>query len=54
MPQLNPSPWLFILMLTWLVLMTMFLNKTLFTTYPNMPTTKKEHTETPYWTWPWF
>nr|YP_002970945.1 ATP synthase F0 subunit 8 [Chalarodon madagascariensis]BAH70451.1 ATPase subunit 8 [Chalarodon madagascariensis] len=53
MPQLNPSPWLFIMVLTWLALMTVFLNKTLLTEHPNSPMMNQHTTKTPSWTWPW-
>nr|AEX10789.1 ATPase8 [Phrynosoma cornutum] len=55
MPQLNPSPWFLILLMTWAVLMLVFLNKTLNMSYPNSPTQSqpKSNPHTP-WTWPWF
>nr|AZZ71603.1 ATP synthase F0 subunit 8 [Holbrookia lacerata]AZZ71668.1 ATP synthase F0 subunit 8 [Holbrookia lacerata] len=55
MPQLNPSPWFFILLMTWLMLMVAYMNKTLSLFYPNPPTNhqSKEKHLTP-WTWPWY
>nr|ABY73868.1 ATPase 8 [Petrosaurus mearnsi] len=55
MPQLNPSPWFFILTMTWTVLMIIFLNKTLTMLHPNTPT--ESYLETKHlfpWTWPWY
>nr|YP_009170384.1 ATP synthase F0 subunit 8 [Conolophus subcristatus]ALE29382.1 ATP synthase F0 subunit 8 [Conolophus subcristatus] len=54
MPQLNPSPWFLILLLTWTVLMTALLNKTLRSKLPNSPTPKEYEQNPPEtWTWPW-
>nr|AEX10798.1 ATPase8 [Phrynosoma ditmarsi] len=54
MPQLNPSPWFLILLMTWAMLMFIFLNKTLNTLFPNTLTKNQSKTMplTP-WTWPW-
>nr|AEX10803.1 ATPase8 [Phrynosoma orbiculare]AEX10821.1 ATPase8 [Phrynosoma orbiculare] len=54
MPQLNPSPWFLILLMTWAMLMIIFLNKTLSTLFPNTPTENQLKTKplTP-WIWPW-
>nr|AKJ76887.1 ATP synthase F0 subunit 8 [Petrosaurus thalassinus] len=55
MPQLNPSPWFLITLMTWTVLMTIFLNKALTMLYPNSPTeTASETKHTSPWTWPWY
>nr|AKJ76918.1 ATP synthase F0 subunit 8 [Uma notata] len=55
MPQLNPSPWFLILLMTWAMLMVVFLNKTLNLILPNSPTKQESETKhlTP-WTWPWY
>nr|AKJ76865.1 ATP synthase F0 subunit 8 [Holbrookia maculata] len=55
MPQLNPSPWFLILLMTWIMLMVIYLNKTLNLFLPNLPTKhqSKEKHLTP-WTWPWY
>nr|YP_009353696.1 ATP synthase F0 subunit 8 [Glaucidium cuculoides]AQY15766.1 ATP synthase F0 subunit 8 [Glaucidium cuculoides] len=54
MPQLNPSPWLYTMLASWLVLSTMIQPKILSFT----PTTPPPHkttstTSTTPWTWPW-
>nr|AEX10791.1 ATPase8 [Phrynosoma solare] len=55
MPQLNPSPWFFILLMTWTMLMLIFLNKTLILLFPNLPSQNQSKTKPPTsWTWPWF
>nr|AAY68115.1 ATPase 8 [Callisaurus draconoides crinitus] len=55
MPQLNPSPWFLILLMTWLMLMIIYLNKTLNIMYPNPPIKQQSEkkNQTP-WTWPWY
>nr|AAY68171.1 ATPase 8 [Cophosaurus texanus] len=55
MPQLNPSPWFLILLMTWAVLMIIYLNKTLNMLHPNFPMKhqSEEKPSTP-WTWPWY
>nr|YP_009170397.1 ATP synthase F0 subunit 8 [Amblyrhynchus cristatus]ALE29395.1 ATP synthase F0 subunit 8 [Amblyrhynchus cristatus] len=54
MPQLNPSPWFLIFLLTWTVLTTTLLNKTLHSKLPNSPTPKEpEQPPTETWIWPW-
>nr|AEX10793.1 ATPase8 [Phrynosoma mcallii] len=54
MPQLNPSPWFLILLMTWAMLMLIFLNKTLNMLFPNMPTQNQPMKPLTSWTWPWF
>nr|YP_002907456.1 ATP synthase F0 subunit 8 [Chitala ornata]BAH58926.1 ATPase subunits 8 [Chitala ornata] len=54
MPQLNPTPWLLMLLFSWLVFLTMIPTKIMqhhFTGDPAPQITKK-YTPTP-WTWPW-
>nr|YP_009563807.1 ATP synthase F0 subunit 8 [Isopachys gyldenstolpei]QAX27900.1 ATP synthase F0 subunit 8 [Isopachys gyldenstolpei] len=54
MPQLNPAPWFFILLLSWAVVLMMFKTKVLLITPPTSPaapTQTPQHT-TP-WNWPW-
>nr|YP_009144597.1 ATP synthase F0 subunit 8 [Uta stansburiana]AKJ76841.1 ATP synthase F0 subunit 8 [Uta stansburiana] len=54
MPQLNPSPWFLILMMTWFILMIIFLNKTLTLLYPNTPSQpQSKMKQLVSWTWPW-
>nr|WBU94787.1 ATP synthase F0 subunit 8 [Pseudopus apodus] len=54
MPQLNPNPWLLILILSWLALTALFLTKTQnarFHTMPALHQMNKQETNT--WLWPW-
>nr|AAP75201.1 ATP synthase 8 [Chromis agilis]AAP75203.1 ATP synthase 8 [Chromis agilis]WNH20637.1 ATP synthase F0 subunit 8 [Chromis agilis] len=54
MPQLNPSPWFLILVLSWLVFLTLLPPKVLAHLSPNEPA--PQSTETPQmesWNWPW-
>nr|WBU94813.1 ATP synthase F0 subunit 8 [Anguis cephallonica] len=54
MPQLNPNPWLLVLILSWVTLTTLFLTKTQNARFHNPPTqcqTNKQETNT--WLWPW-
>nr|ABS00625.1 ATPase subunit 8 [Notopholia corusca] len=54
MPQLNPSPWFFIMIISWLTLSTIIQPKLLKFVTANPPRSKtlKTHKTTP-WTWPW-
>nr|YP_010041661.1 ATP synthase F0 subunit 8 [Scincella reevesii]QPB14675.1 ATP synthase F0 subunit 8 [Scincella reevesii] len=54
MPQLNPSPWFLILLLSWITLLIIFKTKILLSTQPNNPTTPNlmAHHTAP-WIWPW-
>nr|CBX53548.1 ATPase subunit 8 [Lucifuga subterranea] len=54
MPQLNPSPWLAILVFSWLIFTAVIPPKILAHSSPNEPTSqgmKKPKTEP--WNWPW-
>nr|ABS00755.1 ATPase subunit 8 [Pastor roseus] len=54
MPQLNPSPWLFIMIITWLTFSLIIQPKLLSFTSTNPPHSKKPKTlKTTPWTWPW-
>nr|NP_443623.1 ATP synthase F0 subunit 8 [Zeus faber]YP_010390231.1 ATP synthase F0 subunit 8 [Zeus faber]UPV69487.1 ATP synthase F0 subunit 8 [Zeus faber]BAB70317.1 ATPase subunit 8 [Zeus faber] len=54
MPQLNPAPWLMILLFSWMVFLTMVPPKVLAHNFPNEPTVQdSKTTETSPWTWPW-
>nr|UWI53501.1 ATP synthase F0 subunit 8 [Pelophylax chosenicus] len=53
MPQLNPSPWLFYLFLTWLILTFLAPSKILGHTNLNEPNPKGTKTTNFTWTWPW-
>nr|ADW93262.1 ATPase 8 [Brachymeles miriamae]ADW93266.1 ATPase 8 [Brachymeles miriamae] len=54
MPQLNPSPWLFILLMSWATLLLIFKTKILTSMPHNNPTQPDPvmHHTTP-WSWPW-
>nr|YP_005352772.1 ATP synthase F0 subunit 8 [Chrysochir aureus]YP_009092834.1 ATPase subunit 8 [Nibea coibor]AFC98257.1 ATP synthase F0 subunit 8 [Chrysochir aureus]AIR12671.1 ATPase subunit 8 [Nibea coibor] len=54
MPQLNPSPWLAIMIFAWLTFLIILPPKVMAHLFPNEPAlqdTKKAHAGT--WNWPW-
>nr|YP_008144938.1 ATP synthase F0 subunit 8 [Eleutheronema tetradactylum]AGO20433.1 ATPase subunit 8 [Eleutheronema tetradactylum]AMZ79610.1 ATP synthase F0 subunit 8 [Eleutheronema tetradactylum] len=54
MPQLNPAPWLYILIASWVILLTVVFPKTLNYTLPNEPTLQsvdKEKQDSWLWSW---
>nr|YP_009130428.1 ATP synthase F0 subunit 8 [Trichogaster fasciata]AJW77533.1 ATP synthase F0 subunit 8 [Trichogaster fasciata] len=54
MPQLNPSPWLAILIFSWLVFLLIIPPKIMAHISPNEPALKStEKSLTESWTWPW-
>nr|ADL09088.1 ATP synthase F0 subunit 8 [Turtur tympanistria] len=54
MPQLNPNPWFFIMLLSWLAFSLMIQPKLLSFTTTNSPSNKSlVITKTAPWTWPW-
>nr|WNH23146.1 ATP synthase F0 subunit 8 [Idiacanthus fasciola] len=53
MPQLDPAPWFFILVLSWSIFLIIIPPKVLAHIYPNEPTIKLEQTKTKIWNWPW-
>nr|YP_009113695.1 ATP synthase F0 subunit 8 [Aratinga solstitialis]YP_010937472.1 ATP synthase F0 subunit 8 [Aratinga maculata]AFR33934.1 ATP synthase F0 subunit 8 [Aratinga solstitialis]QDP17048.1 ATP synthase F0 subunit 8 [Aratinga solstitialis]WKW95481.1 ATP synthase F0 subunit 8 [Aratinga maculata] len=54
MPQLNPNPWLLIMIMSWLTFSLIFQPKTLSFTSTNPPINKAPTTtKTHSWTWPW-
>ncbi|YP_009990809.1 ATP synthase F0 subunit 8 (mitochondrion) [Colius striatus] len=54
MPQLNPNPWFFIMLITWLVFALTIQPKLLSFISPNPPLNKSSaKTKTTSWTWPW-
>nr|AKE50238.1 ATP synthase subunit 8 [Amazilia cyanura] len=54
MPQLNPSPWLFIMIMSWLTFSLIIQPKLLSFTPTNTPLEKTStSTETTSWPWPW-
>nr|YP_009104403.1 ATP synthase F0 subunit 8 [Lissemys scutata]AFC17510.1 ATP synthase F0 subunit 8 [Lissemys scutata] len=53
MPQLNPNPWLFTLLITWLAFTLIYQPKTLSYLQTNNNVTLKTNTPTKHWNWPW-
>nr|QNS38346.1 ATP synthase F0 subunit 8 [Cisticola juncidis] len=54
MPQLNPSPWFFIMLISWLTFSMIIQPKILSMTSPNPPSSKATPiASTTPWTWPW-
>nr|NP_818869.1 ATP synthase F0 subunit 8 [Corydoras rabauti]YP_009861046.1 ATP synthase F0 subunit 8 [Corydoras sterbai]YP_009868905.1 ATP synthase F0 subunit 8 [Corydoras trilineatus]YP_010705395.1 ATP synthase F0 subunit 8 [Corydoras cruziensis]YP_010833205.1 ATP synthase F0 subunit 8 [Corydoras julii]QGW14837.1 ATP synthase F0 subunit 8 [Brochis multiradiatus]QKI32074.1 ATP synthase F0 subunit 8 [Corydoras sterbai]QKJ80175.1 ATP synthase F0 subunit 8 [Corydoras trilineatus]WCQ82896.1 ATP synthase F0 len=54
MPQLNPAPWFFILVFTWLIFLTIIPYKILNHTFTNdMNPISTESLKTDTWNWPW-
>nr|BCG05730.1 ATP synthase F0 subunit 8 [Glandirana rugosa] len=53
MPQLNPSPWLLYLVLTWLIVLFLTPNKILGHTKLNEPNAKTTKMFNLSWPWPW-
>nr|AGN71332.1 ATP synthase F0 subunit 8 [Limnodynastes salmini] len=53
MPQLNPSPWFLIFLLTWVIFIMISVTKVSKHYSPNFPTPKPYKNTTLTWTWPW-
>nr|QDF45112.1 ATPase subunit 8 [Henicorhina leucophrys] len=54
MPQLNPNPWLFIMLISWITLSLIIQPKLLAFVSMNPPSNKTPTTpNTTPWTWPW-
>nr|AAY41356.1 adenine triphosphatase subunit 8 [Megalapteryx benhami] len=54
MPQLNPHPWFFILLMVWFILLLLIQPKFLSFTYTNPPSNKTKMAPIPpAWAWPW-
>nr|AGE88803.1 ATP synthase subunit 8 [Amazilia cyanocephala]AHK23353.1 ATP synthase subunit 8 [Amazilia cyanocephala] len=54
MPQLNPNPWLFIMIMSWLTFSLIIQPKLLSFTPTNTPLENPStSTETTSWPWPW-
>nr|YP_007624635.1 ATP synthase F0 subunit 8 [Tachycineta bicolor]ADI46456.1 ATP synthase 8 [Tachycineta bicolor]AEX37366.1 ATP synthase F0 subunit 8 [Tachycineta bicolor] len=54
MPQLNPTPWFFIMLISWLTFSLLIQPKVLTFLSTNPPSNKTLTTPTtPSWTWPW-
>nr|AEC33127.1 ATP synthase F0 subunit 8 [Calyptocephallela gayi] len=53
MPQLNPNPWLMILLFSWVILTTLALTKITNFKDLNDPSAKPFKGPNTPWTWPW-
>nr|USH58233.1 ATP synthase F0 subunit 8 [Atrichornis rufescens]USH58246.1 ATP synthase F0 subunit 8 [Atrichornis rufescens] len=54
MPQLNPNPWFFTMLISWATYSLLIQPKLLSFISPNPPASKKPTTSTTTpWTWPW-
>nr|YP_007375127.1 ATP synthase F0 subunit 8 [Boulengerula taitana]AAX58639.1 ATP synthase F0 subunit 8 [Boulengerula taitana]ACS37018.1 ATP synthase F0 subunit 8 [Boulengerula taitana] len=54
MPQLNPAPWLMIMLASWLILLTILLPKMMMHKPMNdMTINNLNKTHSSPWTWPW-
>nr|BCG05743.1 ATP synthase F0 subunit 8 [Glandirana rugosa] len=53
MPQLDPMPWLFYLIITWLTVLFLAPNKILGHIKINEPNTKTNEMLNISWSWPW-
>nr|YP_009685534.1 ATP synthase F0 subunit 8 [Nothobranchius nubaensis]QDX07396.1 ATP synthase F0 subunit 8 [Nothobranchius nubaensis] len=55
MPQLNPAPWLTIMLSAWLIFLTVIPPKVLAHTSPNNVLTQEvNYPKTDFWTWTWY
>nr|YP_009572113.1 ATP synthase F0 subunit 8 [Johnius borneensis]QBI38037.1 ATP synthase F0 subunit 8 [Johnius borneensis] len=54
MPQLNPSPWLAIMLFSWMTFLIIVLPKIMAHLHPNEPVLRDSGKfETGIWNWPW-
>nr|UBD07223.1 ATP synthase F0 subunit 8 [Otophryne sp. AMNH 101748] len=53
MPQLIPDPWFFILLISWLIIISFPAQKILKCSISNDPTTNMSKYNYNNWTWPW-
>nr|AAM98445.1 ATPase subunit 8 [Myiarchus oberi]AAM98447.1 ATPase subunit 8 [Myiarchus oberi]AAM98449.1 ATPase subunit 8 [Myiarchus oberi]AAM98451.1 ATPase subunit 8 [Myiarchus oberi]AAM98453.1 ATPase subunit 8 [Myiarchus oberi] len=54
MPQLNPTPWFFIMLTSWLIFSFILQPKILLFISTNLPSNKTPSTmKTSPWNWPW-
>uniref|UniRef100_A0AB39A6G2 ATP synthase complex subunit 8 n=1 Tax=Ophisternon sp. b AFMS-2024 TaxID=3231494 RepID=A0AB39A6G2_9TELE len=54
MPQLNPTPWFFILIFSWFIFLFILMPKIITHTFPNEPLSKiTNQIKTEPWNWPW-
>nr|QUJ18452.1 ATP synthase protein 8 [Neopomacentrus sororius] len=55
MPQLDPAPWLNILLLSWFIFLTVVPLKVVSHTFPNDATVlPADYLASEAWAWPWF
>nr|YP_002333080.1 ATP synthase F0 subunit 8 [Chelonodontops patoca]BAG85591.1 ATPase subunit 8 [Chelonodontops patoca] len=55
MPQLNPSPWFTIMLLSWTIFLTILPPKIMAHTFPNELASQSTQTlKTNPWAWPWY
>nr|AAU20465.1 ATP synthase F0 subunit 8 [Speleomantes italicus] len=53
MPQLNPNPWFFIFLMSWLIFLIIFMSKTSNFKQPNQPMQNISNNKPQSWSWPW-
>nr|AGZ19020.1 ATP synthase F0 subunit 8 [Idiocranium cf. russeli BMNH 2008.409] len=53
MPQLNPKPWFFIMLVSWIIILMLLLLKMTKHKSLNILTQKFNHKESNSWNWPW-
>nr|WID87001.1 ATP synthase F0 subunit 8 [Anomaloglossus tepuyensis] len=53
MPQLDPSPWFFILSSSWVIFFIFSILKTSKYTFPNDPANLSSSNNNKPWSWPW-
>nr|YP_008757837.1 ATP synthase F0 subunit 8 [Isurus oxyrinchus]AGQ46254.1 ATP synthase F0 subunit 8 [Isurus oxyrinchus]AXJ93369.1 ATP synthase F0 subunit 8 [Isurus oxyrinchus]UEN66650.1 ATP synthase F0 subunit 8 [Isurus oxyrinchus]UEN66663.1 ATP synthase F0 subunit 8 [Isurus oxyrinchus]WNH19427.1 ATP synthase F0 subunit 8 [Isurus oxyrinchus] len=54
MPQLNPHPWLIILLFSWMIFLIVLPKKVMNHLFTNHPTLKSAEKSKPApWNWPW-
>nr|ABO38890.1 ATPase subunit 8 [Amphiarius rugispinis] len=54
MPQLNPTPWLAILVFSWLIFLTVIPPKILNHTFTNDITSNTKNLKSTPWNWLWY
>nr|YP_009231721.1 ATP synthase F0 subunit 8 [Embiotoca jacksoni]AMA06615.1 ATP synthase F0 subunit 8 [Embiotoca jacksoni] len=53
MPQLNPTPWLVILIFSWVIFSAIIPSKILAYIFPNDPSSQSTKKSKQPWGWPW-
>nr|AGZ18955.1 ATP synthase F0 subunit 8 [Epicrionops cf. marmoratus UMMZ 190478] len=53
MPQLNPAPWLTIMLFSWVIFLTIIPTKVIKHAQASNVTSAPEHKHHAPWTWPW-